>query len=264
MFASVCSLWPMLWLLPGAGEPAAPGFLVEGARPGVAARVVRYTPREGDLIFYDDRSRTWTALFALAGTGPPLHMGIVVKKADGKLAVLEAGPDDRLWVELLDLPGRLHQFDRDFRGGIITVRRCKKTPSREQSAALTRFALAQKGKRYAAGRLLLQGTPLRARGRMAPLWAKTQLDRDAWICSELAVAAGSVAGLFDPRAVLANATYPRDLVDNKRHRLGSVWHDAARWQPARFPDTPAPGKPPTTEPPATAVPPRSRAATAPR
>jgi hypothetical protein len=59
------------------------------------------------------------------------------------------------------------------------------------------------------------------------------LKRDAWICSELAVAAGTVAGLFDPKAVRANATSPRDLVDNRRHALGAVWHDAAEWRPAR-------------------------------
>ncbi len=213
-------------LLSGRGGPSA-GYL------GEPARLVRYTPCEGDLVFYDDRNRAWTALFALAGTGPPLHMGIIVRKPDGKLAVLEAGPDDTLWVKLLDLPGRLHQFDRDFRGGIITVRRCKKTLSREQSQALTRFALAQKGKRYAALRLLMQGTALRERGLLAPWQARTYRDRDAWICSELAVAAAVTAGLLDERAIAANATYPRDLVDDRKHRLAAVWRPAAAWRPTR-------------------------------
>src|SRR5690349_17851787 len=64
------------------------------------SKVVAYAPREGDLVFFDDRNLVWTILFAWAGTGPPLHMGIVVKKADGALAVLEAGPDDTVWVTL--------------------------------------------------------------------------------------------------------------------------------------------------------------------
>jgi hypothetical protein len=235
MFTSAYTLGSVLCLLCCRYVPPG-GFLVESARPkATAAKVLPYTPGEGDLIFYDDKNRTWTALFALAGTGPPLHMGIVVKKRDGKLAVLEAGPDDRLWVELLDLPGRLGQFHKDFPGGTITIRRCKKTLSPKQSAALTRFALAQKGKRYAALRLLIQGTPFRARGVMAPLLAKTYKDRDAWICSELAVAAGSIAGLFDPAVVKGNATYPRDLVDNRRYKLSAGWHDAAVWQPSRHP-----------------------------
>jgi hypothetical protein len=186
-----------------------------------------YEPGEGDLIFYDDKSRIWTALFALAGTGPPLHMGIVVKKADGAFAVLEAGPDDTVWVKLLDLPARLYQFDRDFRGGTITVRRCRQALAPDQSAALTRFALAQNGKPYAVLRLLLQATPWRVRGRREARCGRTYLDRRAWICSELAVSAAAVAGLLDPKAINANATYPRDLVDNQRHNLGAVWHDAA-------------------------------------
>jgi hypothetical protein len=189
-------------------------------------------PREGDLIFYDDHNRAWTTLFALAGTGPPLHMGIVVKKPDGTPAVLEAGPDDTLWVRLIDAGPRLHQFRRDFRG-TITVRRCRVALKPEQSAALTRFAQAQRNKRYAALRLLAQGTPLRVRGPLEPRLGRTHTGRDAWICSELAVAAGTVAGLFDPRVVHSNATYPRDLVDNQRFDIRAVWDDPAHWRPVR-------------------------------
>jgi hypothetical protein len=194
-----------------------------------------YVPREGDLVFFDDHNRTWTALFALADTGPPLHMGIVVEKPDGKLAILEAGPDDTVWVRLLDAGRRLRQFHRDYPGGTITIRRCKVTLTPEKSAALTKFAQAQNGKRYAVLRLLSQGTAFRVRGRMETLLAETRLDRSSWICSELAVAAGTVAGLFDPRVVKSNATYPRDLVTNRRYDLRSVWDDAAEWVPGRPP-----------------------------
>jgi hypothetical protein len=215
---------------PPEGRPA--GYLYP--RPAHTARGacrgVPYVPREGDLIFYDDHSPTWTALFALAGTGPPLHMGIVVRRPGGAPAVLEAGPDDTLWVRLLDLGPRLRQFHRDYRG-TVTVRRCKVPLSRERSAALTRFALAQEGKRYAALWLMAQGTPLRARGSLERLAGRTHLGSDAWMCSELAVAAGTVAGLFDPRLVHANATYPRDLADNRRFDLRDTWEDATRWRP---------------------------------
>jgi hypothetical protein len=220
------------WLLAPGGASRPEGFLhpLPAATQGEMRECAPYVPREGDLIFYDDRSQVWTALFALAGTGPPLHMGIVVKQPDGTPAILEAGPDDTVWVKLLDAGPRLRQFHRDF-AGMVTVRRCKVALSSEKSAALTRFARAQEGKRYAVLRLLLQGTPLRARGPLAPLLARTDLDRQAWICSELAVAAGTVAGLFDPCLVPANATYPRDLVDNCRHDLGAIWEDAAEWRP---------------------------------
>ena len=90
-----------------------------------------YVPREGDLVFFDDDSPIWEALFAIAGTGRPLHMGIVVKKTNGTLAILEAGPDDTTRVALLDLDKRLPQFDEDF-SGTIQIRRCKKELTAEQ------------------------------------------------------------------------------------------------------------------------------------
>jgi hypothetical protein len=212
------------------------GYLkIEAKAPMGKARheIIRYAPREGDLAFYDDRSVAWTALFAYAGTGPPLHMGIVFKKFNGSLAVLEAGPDDTTRVSLLHLEKRLHQFQQHFKG-TITIRRCKKELTAEQSMALTKFAQAQDGKRYAVGRLLLQGTSLRTRGPVRELvFGKTVLDRDSWICSELSVAAGTVAKLFDPKIVHSNVAYPRDLVDNARYDLSDSWYDAAVWLPKR-------------------------------
>jgi hypothetical protein len=194
-------------------------------KAGKPVKEIAYAPREGDLIFYDDHSVPWTILFALAGTGPPLHMGIVVKKSDGGMAVLEAGPDDSLKVFLLDLAPRLQDFE-----GHITIRRCKVVLTKEKSAALTKFAHAQEGKPYAVLRLLLQGTSFRSRGPVREWFlARTVLDRWSWICSELAVAAGTVAGLFDPRVVRANVTYPADIVDNHRFDLRRTWHDPETW-----------------------------------
>ena len=48
-----------------------------------------------------------------------------------------------------------------------------------------------------------------------------------------AVAAGTVAKLFDPKVVPSNVPYPRDLVDNARYDLSATWHDAAVWLPRR-------------------------------
>src|SRR5688572_8676214 len=83
------------------------GYLVPTNVNGKRSEASLYSPKEGDLVFFDDRNPYWTILFLWAGTGPPLHVGMVVKKDDGKLAVLEAGPDDTLWVKLLDLEPRL-------------------------------------------------------------------------------------------------------------------------------------------------------------
>ena len=140
MFASWWSIGLGVCLFLGDGGLFPAGCLVDPA----AGTTAPYLPREGDLVFYDDRHPLWTLLFTFAGSGPPLHMGIVVKRADGRLAVLEAGPDDTLRVELLDAIPRLHQFRRDF-PGTVTVRRCKTTLAPRQSAALTTFAAAQAG-----------------------------------------------------------------------------------------------------------------------
>jgi hypothetical protein len=223
-------------LLIAAEHCRADGFLTierKNAKGKVERETAAYVPREGDLVFYDDGNPFWTLAFAYAGTGSPLHMGIVFKKADGKLAVLEAGPDDTIRVALLDLDTRLPQFAADYKG-TITIRRCKKALAAEESKALTKFAHAQDGKRYAVGRLLLQGTSFRTRGPLRELvFGGTVLDRDSWICSELSVAAGTVAKLFDPKAVYANVAYPRDLVDNQRYDLRGNWHDAAVWSATR-------------------------------
>jgi hypothetical protein len=224
MFSSVLTLS----LFFGASNDSPSGYVtreIKGKDNTVRKETIPYVPREGDLIFYDDKSIFWTILFAWAGTGPPLHMGIVVKGEDGKFQVLEAGPDDKLKVYLLELNSRL----KDFKG-TITIRRCKVKLTEEKSAALTKFAKEQDGKPYAVIRLLLQGTSLRSRGPVREMFlAGTYLDRWSWICSELAVAAGTVVGLFDPAVVRANVTYPRDIVDNQRFNLSKNWHDGETW-----------------------------------
>src|SRR5438093_9863604 len=124
MLSTACALVVSAVVL-GGGDKAAPAGYLQIGKQGDAKQVMAYVPREGDLIFYDDKSLLWTALFLWAGSGPPLHMGIVVKKTDGTLAVLEAGPDDTVYVFLLDVAERLPQFAKDFRG-TITIRCCKK------------------------------------------------------------------------------------------------------------------------------------------
>ena len=94
--------------------------------------------------------------------------------------------------------------------------------------------MAQDGKPYAVLRLLLQGTSFRSRGPIRELFlAKTYLDRWSWICSELAVAAGTVAGLIDGRAVPSNVVYPLDVVDDHRYDLSRHFHEAEVWQSKR-------------------------------
>jgi hypothetical protein len=232
MTSTLISLVFVAGLCQGGDETKATGLLVPAKAEAEKMQPQPYVPKQGDLIFYDDHNLFWTALFLWAGTGPPTHVGIVVKKDDGTLAVLEAGPDDTIWVKLLDVAPRLPKFHEDYQG-TITIRRCKKDLTSEQSQALTKFATAQDGKRYAIVRLLVQGTRFRNRGPVREIFlAHTVLDRSSWICSELVVAAGTVAGLF-PDTVKSNVTYPLDLVNDRRHDLSRTWHAAMTWQPTR-------------------------------
>jgi hypothetical protein len=209
--------------------------LVQAPDGRLATQSGPYVPQEGDLVLYDEQSPTWRALYRMVGSDCPDHSGIVVKLPDGRPALLEAGPDDGhligLHCGLLEAYSRLHEFK-----GIIYIRRLRQPLTPEQSARLTDFALAQDGKRYALGRLLLQATPIRCRsGWRARVFGRTYLDRGAWLCAELAVAAGTAAGLFDPDIHHANRIYPRDIVYDDVYDLSATWHAAGIWSPSPFP-----------------------------
>jgi len=126
-----------------------------------------------------------------------------------------------------ELEPRLHKFD-----GTILVRRLRQPLSEEQERRMADFAQAQEGKRYAIGRLALQGTPFRPRGTLlAPILGRTVVDRDRWICSELVVASLVVAGVFDADDYPANLMYPRDLCYDERFDLSPRFETPAMWYP---------------------------------
>lgn len=188
-------------------------------------RIVPYHPRPGDMVMYDDGSRVWRLLYGLAGTEPPDHSGIVVPGPAGEPMLLESGPDNGTTVCMLDVQRRFEAFQ-----GTIWVRQIKTPIGPEARAALAKFAQGQVGKRYATGRLLAQGTLFRARGPLLTKYiAKTYPDRCSWLCSELVVAAGTSAGLFNPEIHRANTLYPRDLIDNHVFDFSATWEDAGVW-----------------------------------
>lgn len=194
---------------------------------GRTVRLVEtYCPKEGDWLFFDDMSKWWTFLYKIGNTAPPFHAGIVVKKPDGQLAVLESGPDDTLHVFVLDLIPRLQTFK-----GILQVRRCKRVLTPDESARLTAFAEAQKGKRYAVWRLLAQGTPIKTKGGpLREACAHTLFDRRRWLCAEITVTGSAVVGLTDPKKVCGSNTYPLDIIDNHKHpELAEVYEEFAYW-----------------------------------
>jgi hypothetical protein len=223
--------WAACLLCTAAGKESFLHSLQTYSDTQAGAQVEAYVPHEGDIVLYDDHSRMWEVLYKLAGSAMPDHAGIVVLLPDGDSYLLESGPDDGKlagpYVCLLETESRLHQFR-----GTIYIRRLRSPLTKEQSQRLTEFALAQEGKVYAVGRLLLQGTPFRCRGPLrSELFGKTYPNRKHWLCAELVVAAGTAAGLFDPHLHRANTMYPKDLFDDSTHDLSQTWHKPAVWSP---------------------------------
>jgi hypothetical protein len=186
-----------------------------------------YRPQPGDIVMFDDHN-AWTAkIYRSFGTGGPLHAGIVFQKPDGSTAILEAGTNAVRKVFVFDLEPRFKDFN-----GTILIRRLRKPLSAEQSKKLTEFTLAQEGKPYALGRLLLQMTPFRPRNApLSQFLGGTVIHRDRWICSELVIASATVAGVWEHDTYPANAMYPRDLCYDERFDLSPYYETPWMWYP---------------------------------
>ncbi len=188
-----------------------------------------YYPRPGDILLYDNGSKLLDLGFKLVGSGAPIHAAIVIAREDRTPAILEVGPNSQphafTRTYIVDVLSRLESYP-----GVVLVRRCRKTLTPDESAALTCFAHAQQGKEFAVGRLLLQATPCRCRsGLRRMLFADTYFERRRWICSENVAAAAAVAGILDPKEYPANAIYPRDLAFNEHYDMREVYENAVLW-----------------------------------
>jgi len=187
-----------------------------------------YYPQEGDILLFDQHCPFITRVYHCIGTAGPAHAALVFVRPDGTPAIIEAGPFFVQKVLVFEVEPRMHEHD-----GSLLVRRLCTPLTAEQSKALTDFCVAQEGKSYALGRLLLQGTPLRARGPVRSYClGKTCLDRDRWMCSELVVAAMTAAGVLNAKDHPANSFYPRDLTyDEGHHDLSAFYEPPALWYP---------------------------------
>ena len=223
MHASLLAMLTLFGVEPDSNQRPAYLFRMSGPE-SASPHGQRYRPQPGDLVLFDDHSTWMRRLYHCCGTAGPLHAAIVVPREDGSLAILEAGSKAGRMVRSLDLEPRLHDFD-----GTILIRRLRTPLAPEQTKQLCDFAALQEGKPYAVARFLLQGTPLRPRNS---LWAQhfggTVLDRERWICSELAVAAATAAGVLDADYP-ANVMFPRDLCYDERYDLGRFYEPVAMW-----------------------------------
>src|SRR5262245_24223619 len=209
-----------------------PAFAIDDELRGPAEP---YVPQPGDIMLRLDGSKFWRVTHYMALAFDPNGSGIVFARPDGSLAVLEAGPNDCLWVRCLDMLPHLKEY-ADV-GKVWIRRRCVPlTP--EQSARLTAFALMAEGKRFALPRLAGQLTLFRSRGPLRTYFVGgPHGERASYFCSELVTEACVAAGLLDPKRARPAATYPRDLFFgrsinpfiDKHLDINECWDPPARW-----------------------------------
>ncbi len=198
-------------------------------------RPTPYVPQPGDIMLATDLNLFWTVTHDMAFAGEPHGSGICVRLPDGNMGILEAGPNDTLWVGISDMLPHLKEY-RDK--GSVWIRKRRTPLTDEQSAKLTEFALRQKGKRFALLRMCAQVTLIRNRGPLRTYFmGKPNGDRDSYFCSELVTESLVAAGLMDREIARPSATYPHDLFFdqsyniyiNTHYRLQDNWFPPAHW-----------------------------------
>jgi hypothetical protein len=194
-----------------------------------------YCPQPGDIMMYTDSSIFWEITHDLALAFQPHGSGMVVRRPDGTLGTLEAGPNDTYYVRVLDTLPHLKEYECK---GPVWIRQRKTPLTPEQSEALTAFAMRQEWKKFALIRLGGQLTPLRSRGPLRTWFlGKYKGERDSYFCSELVTTAGCAAGIIDVNTARPSATYPHDLFYdssfnlylNTHFSLACGWEPPARW-----------------------------------
>jgi hypothetical protein len=209
-----------------------PAFCIDDVLRGPAEA---YLPQPGDIMLRLDGSRFWRVTHYMALAFDPNGSGIVFARPDGSLAILEAGPNDTMWVGTLDLLPHLREYEA---AGKVWIRKRRVPLTAEQSCRLTQFALAEDGKRFALWRLAGQLTLLRSRGPLRTYFlGGPHGDRRDYFCSELVTEACVAAGLLEAARTRPAATYPRDLFYGRslnlyldRHLdINAGWCPPARW-----------------------------------
>ncbi len=205
-----------------------------------------YVPQPGDIFLATDKAFLAKIGHKLGCTGAPQHSGIVVRRCDGRIGLLEGGPFNTLHCRIMDpLEPHLAAYAQHERVW-IRARKVPLTP--EQERRLTLFAESVDGNCFAVGRLLKQVTPLRTRGPVRTEFVgkakarhfEADGSRDGlkktYFCSELVTEALVAACAIDPETARPSATYPRDLFFGRsinpyldKHLTLCEWDPPARW-----------------------------------
>jgi hypothetical protein len=201
----------------------------------IRGKATKYLPQPGDVLVATDKNVFWKVTHAMALAFEPHNSAIIVRRCDGSLGILEAGPNDTLWIGISDMLPHLKEYADK---GPVWIRKRKTPLTAEQSACLTEFAERQNGKRFALGRMALLMTPIRNRGPLrTEFLGKPNGDRVSYYCSELVLESCVAAGLVDRETTRPSASFPHDLFYdwsynryfNKHMPLACDWEPPARW-----------------------------------
>jgi hypothetical protein len=194
-----------------------------------------YLPQPGDILLFTDCNLFWEITHDLGLAFQPHGSGVVFRKLDGSLAILEAGANNTMYVRCLEMLPHLCEYERK---GRVWIRKRKVPLTEDQSACLTEWAMRQEWKKFALIRLGAQLTPFRSRGPLRTWFlGKPQGERDNYFCSELVVETLAHVGLIDAKTARPAATYPHDLFYdrslnpylNTHFSLACGWEPPARW-----------------------------------
>jgi len=209
-----------------------PRYLIDHELVGPATP---YHPQAGDIMLATDTSIFWIVMHNVALTSHPTHSGIIFKRRDGTMAVLEGGPHDTVRCRSLDALPHLKSYEAE---GRVWIRKRAVPLTDEQSENLTQWAEGQDGKIFALQRLAFQLTPFRPRGPFTAYYGKPcGHKRNTFFCSELVMESCCAAGLVCRETARPSATYPRDLFFdssinpyiNKHLKLAPEWDPPARF-----------------------------------
>lgn len=214
---------------PGYGTLCQPAFDLGGT---AGQPLAAWDPQPGDVVLSNSTRPGAMLMYAFAMTGPPAHVGVVVRLPDGRPAVAEAGGEGVFTTRVTPLDQRVGNYDCS-----VWVRRRCVPLSAEQSCRLTEFALAADGG-YAWGRGIGMGARLGARGPLRTYYLGHPRGRgQRYFCGEFVIEALAHAGAVDPATARPGAVLPRDLFFdtsanpylNQHPPLGCGWEAPAMW-----------------------------------
>jgi hypothetical protein len=155
----------------------------------------RYCPQPGDVLLLADPDPLFDVLYVLSRTGMPGHAGVVVRMADGRLGLLEAGFSFTPFTRVTPL-----EYTMNLYAGWVWARPRETPLTPEQDRRLAEFAQMADGSEYNLKRFAAQITFFRSRAPVVTRFAgKPVGPGKEYTCVQIVVEALVYAGLVTRR-----------------------------------------------------------------